>query len=54
MMRSEDQIKRKINELRMTCQRIEAAGNQEAADQVLIRIEMLEWVLNAPTEKYHV
>lgn len=53
-MRSEDQIKRKINELRMTMQRIQEAGNQEMVNELQMRIEMLEWVLNAPTEKYHV
>lgn len=53
-MRSEDQIKRKIIELQMTMQQMQAAGNQDVANQFQMRIEMLEWVLNAPVEKYHV
>ncbi|MEK4511386.1 MULTISPECIES: hypothetical protein [Paenibacillus] len=54
MMRSEDQIKSKINELQMTMNKMKTADNQEVVDQLQIRIEMLEWVLNAPTAKYHV
>lgn len=53
MMRSEDQIKSKIIELQITMDKMKTADNQEVVEQLQIRIEMLEWVLNAPTAKYH-
>jgi hypothetical protein len=52
-MRTEDQIKRKINELKVLLDRA------ENTNQVLLytvcdsQIEILDWVLNNPTEKYH-
>ncbi|MFC4807757.1 hypothetical protein [Paenibacillus sp. GCM10023250] len=45
-MRSEDQVKAKLHQLKQL---------QQAADSdaVRIQIEMLEWVLNQPTGSYH-
>ncbi|GIP10225.1 hypothetical protein J1TS5_23950 [Paenibacillus macerans] len=48
IMRTEDQIKRKLYELKQL-------SAKRANDPVVqAQIEMLEWVLNQPIEKYHV
>ncbi|MEB3103131.1 hypothetical protein [Ferviditalea candida] len=56
-MRTESQIKRKLNELLMQKRSLEAVGDQAAEDQIA-RLEdqilLLEWVLNEPTGSYHV
>ncbi|WP_178075856.1 hypothetical protein [Paenibacillus oralis] len=47
-MRTEDQIKRKLYELKQL-------SAKRANDPVVqAQIEILEWVLNQPIEKYHV
>ncbi|WP_198957469.1 hypothetical protein [Paenibacillus selenitireducens] len=53
-MRSEDQIKRMIIQLEQTKQRLESVHESNELREIVARIEMLEWVLNAPTGKYHV
>jgi len=64
-MRTESQIKRKLNELQQQQQAVQArkdaAGSdaeREALNAQLERlgdiIDMLEWVLNAPIGSYHV
>lgn len=45
-MRTEDQIKTKLNQLKQIQKKFNTA-------EIMARIEILEWVLNAPTEKYH-
>ncbi|WP_202556065.1 hypothetical protein [Paenibacillus silvestris] len=52
-MRSEDQIKRMINQLEQTAQRLNSADNEEEINAIRSKIEILEWVLNAPVGKYH-
>lgn len=52
-MRSEDQIKRMINQLEQTAQRPSSADNAEEINAIRSKIEILEWVLNAPAGKYH-
>jgi polyhydroxyalkanoate synthesis regulator phasin len=52
-MRSEDQIKRMINQLEQTAQRLNFADNAEEINAIRSQIEILEWVLNAPVGKYH-
>jgi hypothetical protein len=52
-MRSEDQIKRMINQLEQTVQRLNSADNAEEIKTIRSQIEILEWVLNAPVGKYH-
>jgi len=51
-MRSEDQIKRMIIQLQQMMQRLDPAQEQEIKE-IRGKIEMLEWVLDAPTGKYH-
>ncbi|MFC5447909.1 hypothetical protein [Paenibacillus aestuarii] len=64
-MRTESQIKRKLNELQQQQQalqtRKEAAGSDAERDALNAQLErlgdmidMLEWVLNAPIGSYHV
>lgn len=50
-MRTEDQIKRKLYELNSL---IQNSTNEERNTLIRTQIEMLEWVLNEPVEKYHV
>lgn len=50
-MRTEDQIKRKLYELKNSLQN---STNEERSLLLRAQIEMLEWVLNEPIEKYHV
>jgi hypothetical protein len=52
-MRSEDQIKRMINQLEQTAQQLNSADNEEEINVIRAKIEILEWVLNAPVGKYH-
>jgi replicative DNA helicase len=53
-MRSEDQIKRMVNQLEQTMQRLNSADNTEEINEIRAKIEILAWVLNAPVGKYHV
>ncbi|MBD0380784.1 hypothetical protein [Paenibacillus sedimenti] len=63
-MRTESQIKRKLNELLQQQQTIEARIEQAGSgverealtaqnERILDRIDMLEWVLNEPVGSYH-
>ncbi|MNI53230.1 hypothetical protein D3C73_1080530 [compost metagenome] len=52
-MRSEDQIKRMVNQLGQTLQQLNSADNAEEINEIRAQIEILEWVLNAPVGKYH-
>jgi predicted site-specific integrase-resolvase len=60
-MRTEEQIKRKLNELVMQKKALEAgmdaAGQKEGLQSQIDRLEqsilLLEWVLNAPVGSYH-
>ncbi len=55
-MRTENQVKRKINELMLRKQTLESAGAEQAKAQIE-RIEeqimLLEWVLNEASGSYH-
>ncbi|WP_284644723.1 hypothetical protein [Paenibacillus silviterrae] len=61
-MRTEEQIKRKLNELVMQKKALEAVmdadGQKEGLQSQIDRLEqsilLLEWVLNAPMGSYHV
>ncbi|MDQ1912182.1 hypothetical protein RAC89_17485 [Paenibacillus sp. GD4] len=60
-MRTEEQIKRKLNELVMQKKALEAGmdadglkeGLQSQIDRLEQSILLLEWVLNAPVGSYH-
>ncbi|GIP38854.1 hypothetical protein J31TS4_21340 [Paenibacillus sp. J31TS4] len=59
-MRTEQQIKRKLNELLVQKQAVEArlaGGSSERDERELARLEesiqLLGWVLNEPTGSYH-
>jgi len=56
-MRTEDQVKRKLNELMMQKKSLESNENESLKAQI-IRLEdqimLLEWVLNNPIGSYHV
>jgi predicted nuclease with TOPRIM domain len=61
-MRTEDQIKRKYNELAMRKQALELSALEDSSSPEVLqaRIEsleqqmtLLEWVLNAPLGRYH-
>ncbi|MBA2938590.1 hypothetical protein HZF08_09755 [Paenibacillus sp. CGMCC 1.16610] len=52
-MRSEDQIKRMMHQLEQMVQRLNPADNADEIKEIRAKIEMLEWVLNAPVGKYH-
>jgi hypothetical protein len=60
-MRTEDQIKRKLNELAQQKNRLEARSDLDDANDALLaqiacldhQILLLEWVLNAPLGSYH-
>lgn len=52
-MRSEDQIKRMMIQMKQMESRLEAAGQQDELAVVRGKIEMLEWVLDAPAGKYN-
>jgi hypothetical protein len=61
-MRTEQQIKRKLNELLLQRkgleERLQTADNKESIQPQLEQLEqsilLLEWVLNEPTGSYHV
>ncbi|PWW00696.1 hypothetical protein DFQ01_11249 [Paenibacillus cellulosilyticus] len=53
-MRSEDQIKRMIVQLQQLQRNLHSEENAIELEAVNGKIEILEWVLNAPVEKYHV
>lgn len=53
-MRSEDQIKRMIIQLQQLQSNLHNEENKIEREAIQGKIEMLEWVLNAPVEKYHV
>ncbi|WP_282940111.1 hypothetical protein [Paenibacillus sp. RC67] len=52
-MRSEDQIKRMIIQLQQRLQRLDTVQNTDEINETKARIEILEWVLDAPEGKYH-
>ncbi|MFC5650944.1 hypothetical protein ACFPYJ_17885 [Paenibacillus solisilvae] len=52
-MRSEDQIKRMIIQLKQMEERLEPALNKDEINDTRGKIEILEWVLDAPVGKYH-
>ncbi|WP_274361797.1 hypothetical protein [Paenibacillus thermotolerans] len=55
-MRTENQIKRKLNELMMRKESLvskEDAATAEQIDRLDEQILLLEWVLNEPTGTYH-
>ncbi|MFC4305895.1 hypothetical protein [Cohnella boryungensis] len=61
-MRTEDQIKRKYNDLAMRKQALELSAIEDSSSPEVLqaRIEsleqqmtLLEWVLNAPLGRYH-
>lgn len=52
-MRTEDQVKRMMNQLEQTVQRLDSAENADEIKDIRSKIEILEWVLNAPIGKYH-
>ncbi|MFB9326485.1 hypothetical protein ACFFSY_11230 [Paenibacillus aurantiacus] len=58
-MRTEDQIKRKLNELLLQHKNLRATLDEEkaATHPHLLRLEdmisILEWVMNAPSGSYH-
>lgn len=53
-MRSEDQIKRMIIQLQQMIRRLNPARDQGEIREIRGKIEILEWVLDAPSGKYHV
>ncbi|MGG6311816.1 hypothetical protein [Paenibacillus macerans] len=46
-MRTEDQVKRKLIELK------QLLAVRENDPVIQAQVDMLEWILNQPTEKYH-
>lgn len=52
-MRSEDQIKRMMIQLEQMVQRLDEAHNSNEINEIKAKIEILEWVLDAPAGKYH-
>lgn len=52
-MRSEDQIKRMIIQLEQMMQRLDQTHDQDELKEIRGKIEILEWVLDAPAGKYH-
>jgi len=61
-MRTEQQIKRKYNELAAQKRRLETIAEEAGETDASIRLQLerledsmllLEWVLNEPTGKYH-
>lgn len=55
-MRTENQIKRKLNELIMRKESLRSKDDAAAAEQIdrlEEQIMLLEWVLNEPTGSYH-
>jgi hypothetical protein len=52
-MRSEDQIKRMIIQLKKLVEQLDSERNQEEIGLIRGKIEILEWVLDAPAGKYH-
>lgn len=52
-MRTEDQVKRMMNQLEQTVQRLDSTENADEIKDIRSKIEILEWVLNAPIGKYH-
>ncbi|WP_156043456.1 hypothetical protein [Paenibacillus sp. UNC451MF] len=52
-MRSEDQIKRMVIQLEQMVQRLDPEKNLEELNEIRAKIDILEWVLDAPVGKYH-
>ncbi|MCM3271612.1 hypothetical protein [Paenibacillus elgii] len=52
-MRSEDQIKRMMIQLEQMVQRLDEVHNENEINEIKAKIEILEWVLDAPAGKYH-
>ncbi|MFE5317698.1 hypothetical protein ACFQ88_03205 [Paenibacillus sp. NPDC056579] len=52
-MRSVDQIKRMIIQLEQMAQRLDSTRDEQEIKEIRGKIEMLEWVLDAPAGKYH-
>lgn len=52
-MRSVDQIKRMMIQLEQMMQRLDADKNAEEISEIRAKLDILEWVLDAPTGKYH-
>ncbi|MFD1138014.1 MULTISPECIES: hypothetical protein [unclassified Paenibacillus] len=59
-MRSEDQVKRKLNELKRQLDMMKSrlSAEEAAANVQVLRLEdmimMLEWVIDQPSGSYHV
>ncbi|NQX67443.1 hypothetical protein HQN90_15080 [Paenibacillus alba] len=52
-MRTQDQIKRMVNQLEQTLKQLNEVENRGEINEIRAQIEILEWVLDAPVGKYH-
>lgn len=52
-MRSQDQIKRMIIQLKQMEKGLDSTRNIEEIKNIRGKIEILEWVIEAPAGKYH-
>ncbi|WP_167388058.1 hypothetical protein [Paenibacillus ferrarius] len=52
-MRTQDQIKRMVNQLEQKLKQLNEAENMGEINEIRAQIEILEWVLDAPVGKYH-